>query len=119
MATTKSKTRATKGDSSKPLKVSENSNKGFGEPRKFVDLPEISADQAEAVTVEMLRDVYVDTIRYYLDRKDEKVGDGAPSKEESESLEGLLKSFEQVIVWFDQSDKWLKDLHSGKLDNSK
>lgn len=118
MATTKTKTRATKGDSTKPLK-GQSEEKGFGQPRKFVDLPEISTDEAEAVCVEMLRDVYVDTIRYYLDRKDGKVGEGTVNKQESESIEGLLKSFEQVIVWFDQSDQWLKDLHSGKLDNSK
>ena len=121
MATSKKttpKSRATKGDSSVPLKDEQN-KVGSGEARKYVDLPKISADEAEAVTVEILRDAYVDTIRYYLDRKDGKVGEGKPDQTELEQIEGLLKSFEQIIIWFDQSDQWLKDLHEGKFSNSK
>ena len=115
--TTTPKSRATKGDSSVPLKNAPEPK--FGGPRKYVELPKISNEEAEAVSIEVLRDSYVDTIRYYIDRKEGKVGDGKAEKEELEQIEGLLKSFEQIIIWFDQSDQWLKDLHEGKFSNSK
>lgn len=117
MATAKkvtTKTRATKGDSSKPLPSSKKTS--FSPAmREYAELPDITSEEAEAVCIEVLRDVYCETIRYYLDRKEGKDGVGKSTKEEQEQIEGLLKSFEQVIIWFDQTDKWLNDLHSGKL----
>lgn len=112
------KTKATKGDSSIPLPKEDTPS---AVPVDRVPLPDISSEEAESVTVEFLRDTYVDTIRYFLDRKDGKVGDGnmEEKSEESESLEKLLGSMEQVLIWFDQGDQWLKDLHDGKLDGEK
>ncbi len=112
------KTKATKGDSSVPLPKEDTSSAA---PVNRVPLPDISAEEAETVTVEFLRDTYVDTIRYFLDRKDGKVGEGKMEEksDESESLEKLLGSMEQVLIWFDQGDQWLKDLHDGKLDGEK
>ena len=112
------KAKATKGDSSKPLPKED---APMSAPVNRVALPDISAEEAESVTVEYLRDSYVDTIRYFLDRKEGKVGDDkmAEKSEESDSIEKLLTSMEQILIWFDQGDQWLKDLHSGKLDGEK
>ncbi len=118
MATAKKatpKSRATKGDSSVPLKTDESAVSNSPEMRKYADLPDIKPDEAEAVAIEVIRDVYVETIRFYLDRKEGKTGEGEPSTTELNSIEDLLKSFEKVIIWFDQTDKWLNDLHAGKF----
>ena len=112
------KTKATKGDSTKPLKstavatetrpVESNERKPY---ELKVELPKISRLEAEAVAVEMLRDAYVETVKYFMKRRDEEES----NPQEIETIEGLLKSFERVITWFDQSPMWLEDLHSGNL----
>jgi hypothetical protein len=114
--TTAGKTKATKGDSSKPLPSSQNQSKQPTprELRKKVELPKLTPDVAEAVASEVVRDMYVESIRYYLDRKEGKVGEGTADEGELKNIEELLNSFEKVIIWFDQDDEWLKELHGDK-----
>jgi hypothetical protein len=111
--TTASKTKATKGDSSKPL-PEEPKQPSPRELRKKVELPKLTPEVAEAVASEVVRDMYVESIRYYLDRKEGKVGEGDASVDELRNVEELLNAFEKVIIWFDQDDEWLKELHGNE-----
>ena len=106
------KAKATKGDSEgKPLEtVSNNSN---APDLLSIELPKLEVDVAEAVCGEVLRGLYVETLKEYGNKQktiDEK---------EKKSMLELLKSFEIVIGWLDQSDKWLKDLHDDIDDEAK
>jgi hypothetical protein len=106
------KVKATKGDSKgKPLEtVSNNSN---APDLLSIELPKLEVDVAEAVCGEVLRGLYVETLKEYGNKQktiDEK---------DKETMLELLKSFETIICWLDQSDKWLKDLFADSEENEK
>lgn len=106
------KAKATKGDSKgKPLEtVSNNSN---APDLLSIELPKLEVDVAEAVCGEVLRGLYVETLKEYGEKQktlDEK---------DKETMLELLKSFETIICWLDQSDKWLKDLFADIDDSAK
>jgi len=113
------KSKATKGDSKgKPLETVIGDMEGHKNTPQApdllsVELPDLDVVVAEAVCGEVLRGNYCRTITEYADKQktlDEK---------DSERILELLKSFEVVISWLDQSDKWLKELHAGNLNESK
>ena len=115
------KSKATKGDSKgKPLETVVGDMKGHTNESNApdllsVELPKLDIEVAEAVCGEVLRGNYCQIINEYATAEKEKTLD----KKDSERILDLLKSFEVIISWLDQSDKWLKDLHSGNLNESK
>ena len=113
----KAKTKATKGDASVPIAQpvnngSSNSDKPYA---LKVPLPKISPQEAETVAVEMLRDAYVEAVKFYLKEKEKP--EGERDDKQVEGSEDILKALEKVIIWFDQSPMWLEDLHAGRLPN--
>ena len=68
------------------------------------------------VTKRVLKDTYVSNIIYVQDR----IKDGA-KEEEIKSIEELIIANERMIVYFDESDEWVKELHEqarGKDDGT-
>lgn len=69
-------------------------------------------------TKRMLKETYIGNIIYVQDRQK----DGA-DEEELKAIEEVILATERMIVYFDQSDEWVKNLHeeaqkkSGGLDN--
>jgi hypothetical protein len=107
----KTKTKATKGDASKPIKRSSSEKPKSYIPK--IPLPQITSEEARLVCVEVLRDAYVETVKFFIQERDKNPDDTG----KIESLENLVQSFEKIIIWFDKGDEWLRDLHSGELTN--
>lgn len=57
-------------------------------------------------TKRLLKETYVGNIIYVQDR----MKDGA-EEEELKQIEDIIIANEKLIVYFDQSDEWVKDLH--------
>jgi hypothetical protein len=112
------KTKATKGDASKPISdVSASTNSDDAKPYALkVPLPKITLQEAQTVAVEMLRDHYVETVKFYM--KESEKGESADEKQ-VKGAEEILQAMEKVISWYDQSPMWLEDLHSGQLPKNK
>lgn len=75
-----------------------------------VKLPELDVLVAEAVCAEVLRGNYIETLKRYQETHEDL------KKDAKKKVEDLLGAFEIMISWLDQSDKWLNDLHEGKLE---
>ena len=63
-------------------------------------------DQAVDTTVEVLKEPYVNNIIYVQDR----VKDGA-EEDELKRIEDIILATERMIIYFEQSDEWVKNLH--------
>lgn len=111
------KSKATKGDSKgKSLEkvaqdMGDSANNQNAPDLLSVKLPELDVVVAEAVCGEVLRGNYVEVIKEYAEKEK------SLKEKDKERMLDLLKSFEVIISWLDQSDKWLRDLHDGKLSN--
>jgi len=111
------KTKATKGDASKPISSDSSANSNEAKPYALkVPLPKITLQEAQTVAVEMLRDHYVETVKFYM-KEQEKGSDG--DEKQLKGAEEVLQAMEKVIAWYDQSPMWLEDLHAGKLPKQK
>jgi hypothetical protein len=114
------KTKASKASSQGPIVTPEDSlSKSNYERLRSVKLPKIESDVAEAVCVEVLRGLYCDHLSFYFQNRDVKNAENGKvfSKEELESHEKVLSQLEGAILYIDQTDKWLTDLHEGKLES--
>ena len=58
------------------------------------------------ITKRILKDTYVNNIVYV----QERIKDGA-EETELKNIEELIIANERMIVYFDQGDEWVKDLH--------
>ena len=58
------------------------------------------------ITTRVLKDTYVNNIIYV----QERIKDGA-EEAEIKNIEELIIANERMIVYFDQSDEWVKQLH--------
>lgn len=58
------------------------------------------------ITTRVLKDTYVNNIIYV----QERIKDGA-DETEIKNIEELIIANERMIVYFDQSDEWVKQLH--------
>lgn len=58
------------------------------------------------VTVDVLKETYVNNILFV----QERVKDGA-KEDELKQIEDLIMANERLIVYFDEGDDWVKDLH--------
>lgn len=112
----KAKTKATKGDASKPIENPASSSSSEKPYALKVPLPKITLQEAQAVAVEMLRDHYVETVKFYM-KEQEKGEDG--DQKQVKGAEEVLQAMEKVICWYDQSPMWLEDLHAGNLPKQK
>lgn len=111
------KTKATKGDASKPISSDSSVNSNESKPYALkVPLPKITLQEAQTVAVEMLRDHYVETVKFYM--KEQEKGEAGDQKQ-VKGAEEVLQAMEKVIAWYDQSPMWLEDLHAGKLPKQK
>jgi hypothetical protein len=113
------KAKAAKASSQGPIVTEEDSlSKSNYERLKSVKLPKIESDVAEAVCVEVLRGLYCDHLSFYFKNRDVKTAESGKvfTKEELESHEKVLSHLEGAILYMDQTDKWLNDLHEGKLE---
>ena len=63
-------------------------------------------DQAVDTTVEVLKETYVNNIIYVQDR----VKEGA-EEDELKRIEDIILATERMIIYFEQSDEWVKNLH--------
>lgn len=63
-------------------------------------------DQAVESTVEVLKETYVNNIIYVQDRMKE----GA-EEDELKRIEDIILATERMIIYFEQSDEWVKNLH--------
>jgi hypothetical protein len=110
--------KATKGDSKgEPIIENEQTQSGEGILHRHMSqkLPKLKPEVAEAVTVEVLRGLYVEHVKFYVKNKDVSTADNLLTKEEAKQHEEILKSLEGAIAYLDQTDQWLKDLHAGKF----
>lgn len=108
--------KAIKGDSKGQSieSIVEDTKPGHPDPKAVdllsVELPKLDVIVAEAVCAEVLRGNYIENLRRYQETHEDLKKDA-----KKKSLD-LLGAFEIMISWLDQSDKWLNDLHEGKLD---
>ena len=70
-------------------------------------------DQAVDTTVEVLKETYVNNIIYVQDR----VKEGA-EEDELKRIEDIILATERMIIYFEQSDEWVKNLHEEAKKNS-
>lgn len=110
------KIKATKGDSKgKSIEsVVDDMKSDHPDPKPIdllsVELPELDVLVAEAVCAEVLRGNYIETLKRYQETHEDL------KKDAKKKMIELLEGFEIMISWLDQSDKWLNDLHEGKLE---
>ncbi len=115
------KSKATKGDSKGAPIVTEEDEKQntLSSPNydkfKNMELPKLEPLVAEAVAAEVLRGLYVGHLQFFLKNKDVSTADKLLTKLECEQHEKTLDEMEKVIIYLDQTDKWLNDLHNGKF----
>jgi len=110
--------KATKGDSKgEPIMDVEPTQSGEGMLHRHMSqkLPKLKPEVAEAVTVDVLRGLYVEHVKFFIKNKDVSTADELLTKEEVKRHEEILKCLEGAIVYMDQTDQWLKDLHAGKF----
>ena len=114
------KSKASKASSEGPIVTSEDSlSKSNYERLKSIKLPEIEGEVAEAICAEVLRGLYCEHLNFYFKNRDVKTAENGKvfTKEELEGHEKILANLEGTIFYIDQTDKWLKDLHDGKLES--
>jgi len=63
-------------------------------------------NEAVETTKQILKDTYVSNIIYI----QERMKDGA-KEDELKNIEELIIANERMIVYFDQGDEWVKELH--------
>lgn len=61
------------------------------------------------ICLEVLKDTYINNIVYLQERCSDK--DNPPEENEYKQVEELILANEQMIVYFDQGDSWVKELH--------
>ena len=63
-------------------------------------------NEAVETTKQILKDTYVSNILYI----QERMKDGA-KEDELKNIEELIIANERMIIYFDQGDEWVKELH--------
>ena len=63
-------------------------------------------DQAVDTTVEVLKETYINNILYVQERVKDKAEEG-----ELKRIEDIILATERMIIYFEQSEEWVKNLH--------
>lgn len=70
-------------------------------------------DQAVETTVEVLKETYINNILYV----QERVKDNA-EEDELKRIEDIILATERMIIYFEQSEEWVKNLHEEAKQNA-
>ena len=70
-------------------------------------------DQAVETTVEVLKETYINNILYV----QERVKDNA-EEDELKRIEDIILATERMIIYFEQSEEWVKHLHEEAKQNA-
>ena len=70
-------------------------------------------DQAVDTSVEVLKETYINNILYVQDRMKENA-----DEDELKKIEDIIICTEKMIIYFEQSDEWVKNLHEEAKKNS-
>ena len=77
------------------------------------DLQVKEFDQAVDTSVEVLKETYINNILYVQDRMKDNA-----EEDELKKIEDIILSTEKLIIYFEQSDEWVKNLHEEARKNS-
>ena len=70
-------------------------------------------DKAVETSVEVLKETYINNILYVQDRMKDNA-----EEDELKKIEDIIVSTEKMIIYFEQSDEWVKNLHEEAKNNS-
>ena len=70
-------------------------------------------DQAVDTSVEVLKETYINNILYVQERMKANA-----EEDELKKIEDIILSTEKLIIYFEQSDEWVKNLHEEARKNS-
>lgn len=70
-------------------------------------------DKAVETSVEVLKETYINNILYVQDRMKDNA-----EEDELKKIEDIIVSTEKMIIYFEQSDEWVKNLHEEARNNS-